>query len=92
MAIDQRGDDPPVGGTGDAARVMRLERIVTDAFVTVPVAFDVQSLRVETAAAVAMSEGIGIVILNGFIFHFALLLSGVVFAQGRATLSRVTGA
>jgi hypothetical protein len=57
---------------------MRCRCIVTDAFVTVPVAFDVQSLRVETAAAIAMGELIGIVILNGFILHPSLLFPGVI--------------
>jgi hypothetical protein len=55
---------------------------VTDAFVTVPVALDVQSLRVETAAAVTMGILIEIVILNGFVLHRAPLLSGMVFGKG----------
>jgi hypothetical protein len=42
---------------------------MTDRFVTIPVAFDLVSMLVEPAAAVAVGENLGIVVLERFLGH-----------------------
>jgi hypothetical protein len=75
MTIDQGGEQSAVYKSGDGD-VIRLRLKVTDRLVSLPVALDVVAVFVQTSAAIAMREGVGIVILEGFFRHGVLLSDG----------------
>jgi hypothetical protein len=68
VTVDERGEHPTIDISRDSY-VIGLRQEVTDRFVTIPVAFDLVSVLVEPAAAVAVGENIGIVVLERFLGH-----------------------
>jgi hypothetical protein len=49
--------------------VIRLGNEMTDRFISVPVAFDLVAVLVQTAAAIAVGKLVGIVVLERFLRH-----------------------
>ena len=68
VAIDQRGDESAVHDPRKSDLV-RLWREGANRVVAVPVTFDMQALFIQSPAAVAMRDVIGIKVLEGFLRH-----------------------
>jgi hypothetical protein len=69
VAVDERADEAAIRKSGKATRVIRLWRVMADAFFPIPIAFNLHPVFVEPAAPETMGELISIAILNGFIRH-----------------------
>ena len=88
VAIDQRRDQPAVDVAGDR-RVIRPRLKMADSLIAFPVALDLQAVLVQPAAAVALGNVVGVVVLKGSWFHICIVPDFLELSISRPALPNV---
>ena len=73
MTVHQGGYHTAIKKARKPARIFMSRRKMTDRLVAIPIALDLQTIIIESSAAITVGEFLSILILNGLFRHFLVL-------------------